>query len=135
VYRLGSDEEKVLSLNEAFYAAFRDRDFVRMDEIWSAKRTVAVIHPGWPPLHGREAVMESWEGILGSPSSPEVFCAEARAYVIDHVAFVICTEQLVGGELVATNVFARENGEWKMVHHQAGPIPPSSENEFSEMIH
>jgi hypothetical protein len=32
-----------------------------------------------------------------------------------------------GARLVATNVFVREGGAWKMVHHQAGPLPPARE--------
>jgi hypothetical protein len=27
-----------------------------------------------------------------------------------------------GAELCATNVFAREDGAWKLVHHHAGPV-------------
>ncbi len=33
-------------------------------------------------------------------------------------------EAVGGGYLVATNIFIREAGAWKMVHHQAGPTPP-----------
>jgi hypothetical protein len=36
---------------------------------------------------------------------------------------VICVEHLDGGDLIATNVFAREGTLWKLVHHQAGPTP------------
>ena len=26
------------------------------------------------------------------------------------------------GKMTATNVFERQNGEWKIVHHHAGPV-------------
>jgi hypothetical protein len=47
--------------------------------------------------------------------------------------FVVCHEVLPEGVLVATNVFVREDGAWKVVHHQAGPVataaaePPSAD--------
>ena len=35
---------------------------------------------------------------------------------------MICREVLEQqGWLIATNLFAREEGGWRMVHHQAGP--------------
>ena len=39
-------------------------------------------------------------------------------------AFVVCYERLGPNFLIATNLFVKEDGAWKMVHHQAGPIPP-----------
>ena len=38
------------------------------------------------------------------------------------VAVVTCEETLGDNTLVATNVFAREDGVWHLVHHQAGPL-------------
>ena len=95
---------------------------------------VACIHPGWDALVGREAVMESWAAILGGPGAPQIRCEAPRAFVLGPSAFVICREVLEQqGWLIATNVFAREGGGWRMVHHQAGPAaqpqpaPTSSE--------
>jgi hypothetical protein len=42
--------------------------------------------------------------------------------VIGDSAYVVCGESIEGAELVATNVFVREDGTWKLVHHQAGPV-------------
>ena len=41
--------------------------------------------------------------------------------MLGDTAFVVCYEVLSSGTLVATNIFQRENGQWKVVHHQAGP--------------
>jgi hypothetical protein len=73
-------------------------------------------------VHGRPAVLESWRGIFGG-NPPEIAVTDARAYVYGETGFVICTELLPGGTLVATNVFVLEAGEWRLVHHQAGPAP------------
>ncbi len=48
---------------------------------------------------------------------------------------MICYEVLGPNVLVATNVFLREDGAWRMVHHHAGPCaapPPELAEEPSE---
>jgi hypothetical protein len=119
-----SEREAVLFANEAFYRAFADRDYRTMSETWAHDEPVACIHPGWPPLLGRESVMESWRRILGNPDSPALSCRMPRAFVAGESAWVICFEQLADQTLVATNLFRREGRSWRLVHHQAGPCPP-----------
>jgi ketosteroid isomerase-like protein len=129
-----SDEESdVLATNRAFYDAFAGRDMKAMDEIWARSAPVVCIHPGWRPLRGREQVMASWADILNGPSPPAISCAAPTAYVMDRVAFVICTEHIPPASfLAATNVFVREDGHWKLVHHHAGGIAASMEEEEGE---
>ena len=116
-----SDSAAVLFVNEAFYEAFRARDFDTMDQLWARRGQVACIHPGWRALTGREEVMRSWQGILGGEHSPEVFCRGAEAFVERDIALVVCYEVIGSTVLVATNVFRREDGAWRLAHHQAGP--------------
>jgi ketosteroid isomerase-like protein len=115
-----------LFANEAFYAAFATRDIEAMREIWSRSPTVTCIHPGWAPIIGRQNVLRSWQAILSNPQSPLIICSNASAYVLSDVAYVLCHEHVEQTALAATNVFVREGGGWKMVHHQAGPSPPPS---------
>ena len=37
-------------------------------------------------------------------------------------ALVLCEEELDGGTLVASNLFVREDGAWRIAHHQAGQL-------------
>ena len=123
------DDHDVLAANAAFYRAFQDRDLAAMDALWSQGDQVACIHPGWQALHGRDEVMASWRSILDSPDAPEIACSRASVVAAGEMAFVICVESLQGGTLAATNVFVRESGEWRIVHHQAGPIAHGREDE------
>jgi ketosteroid isomerase-like protein len=115
---------EVLEANEAFYRAFASRDADAMDRVWAERHRVACIHPGWDVLAGRKEVLASWHHILESAGAPLVSCSLAEAHVLGDAAFVTCQEILPGGHLAATNVFVREAGAWKMVHHQATPIAP-----------
>ncbi len=126
------DETSVLFANEAFYVAFETRDLAAMEALWSEHQAMACVHPGWGPISGRDAVMESWRGILSHPENPKVTCRLATPHVLGDAAFVTCFEVIDGKYLAATNVFRRENGGWKMVHHQAGAsavAPPDSEQD------
>jgi hypothetical protein len=118
-----SDTHALLFANSGFYAAFATRDFAAMEAVWSARDHVSCIHPGWSALIGRESVMDSWRTILTSSNAPRISCHNASAFLYDVVGYVICYEVLPDGILIATNVFAREAGEWKLVHHQAGQSP------------
>ena len=117
------EETAVLAANQAFYDAFGRRDLAAMEALWARERPVACIHPGWPALLERGAVMQSWRQILGSSGAPAIRCAHARAFVLEGAAFVVCYELLADARLVATNIFAREGGAWRLVQHQAGPTP------------
>ncbi|MGD9762088.1 MAG: nuclear transport factor 2 family protein [Candidatus Binatia bacterium] len=129
------DAERVLAANAAFYAAFAGRDADAMDALWAARAPVACIHPGWHILRGRDPVMASWLAILSGPASPAIRCANAVAHVLGDSAFVTCTEHIPGALLVATNVFVREDGEWRMAHHQAGGVAHIAASDPHEQMH
>ena len=116
-----TDSDAVLAANEAFYRAFSAGDMVAMEALWARQRAVTCSHPGWAVLRGRDAVMESWRVILESPGRPQISCRDAVIDVIGDAAFVTCYEDVDQGILAATNIFVREDGAWRMAHHQAGP--------------
>src|SRR5207253_2302475 len=72
---------------------------------------------------GRAPVVASFRAILGA-DPPKLSCRGATAHLLGETAFVICSEQVdVGGpRLIATNYFVREDGAWRIAHHQAAPI-------------
>ncbi len=117
-----TDSDAVLSANLEFYRAFASRDASAMEAIWAEKAPIVCVHPGWTPVTGRAAVLQSWRNILANPESPSVMCHDDRVFLYGDVAAVLCEEELDTGHLVATNIFVREDADWRMVHHQASPI-------------
>lgn len=132
------DEKEVLFLNERFYAAFAGGDDAAMAALWGRGDRIACLHPGWEPLFGRDLVLQSWDAILQSP--PPVQCVSPSVLPLgsDGMA-VICWEEIGGEFLIATNLYRREDGEWHLISHQAGPVrsgptPPSDSDRESDAI-
>jgi ketosteroid isomerase-like protein len=117
-----TDSDAVLAANLEFYRAFGARDIAAMEALWAHEAPVACIHPGWPALSDRDAVIESWRSILANPAAPRIACFDERVLLFGDTALVICEEELDGGTLIASNLFVREDGAWHIVHHQAGQL-------------
>ncbi|HLT76720.1 MAG TPA: nuclear transport factor 2 family protein [Ferrovibrio sp.] len=120
------DESALLEANAAFYHAFATRDAGAMEAIWAKAAPICCIHPGWPPLVGRDAVLEGWRRILANPAQPALQMMAPKVTLWGDVAMVICFEKVEDQYLVASNIFVREGRGWKLSHHQAGPVatPP-----------
>lgn len=123
-----SQRPAVLFANDAFYTAFATGDLAAMDAVWAKRAPVCCIHPGWTALNDRDAIMESWRGILSAGpgdrrQTAAIRCVRPEAFLLGDAAWVACYEILPNGILVATNIFVPEDGAWRMVHHHAGPTP------------
>lgn len=117
-----ADEESrrsALAANEAFYQAIAARDLAAMAALWVERAPAVCIHPGWPPLVGRDHVLESWQNILSARTAPRIRCAEPRALAYGPAVLVVCRELVSGAGLSAANLFVAEDGAWRLAHHQA----------------
>jgi ketosteroid isomerase-like protein len=112
--------QALVAANSAFYAAFRKADLAAMIALWSEAFPISCIHPGWPLLDQREAVLESWRGILGGGGEPAIEFRRSAVQVAGEAGYVLGYEALDGHLAAAINLFRREQGTWRLVHHQAG---------------
>ena len=117
-----SPEEQLLEANNNFYKFMRSGDYPGMVGLWSNRRTVSCTHPGRAILLGREAVLDSWRMILGN-NPPTVWPDHPMPVISGKAAFVLNVERIGGAELMASNGFALEDGEWRMINHQASYMP------------
>ena len=108
--------------NSAFYDAFSTADYNLMSALWADGDAVFCCHPGWQPLHGREAVLRSWADIFSNTGPlPVIHSVLAQDRIAD-MGVVCCLESVGGYGFVATNLFVRTGKVWRMVHHHAGPF-------------
>jgi ketosteroid isomerase-like protein len=116
-----SEEDAVLAANTAYYEAFAFADFAAMSRVW-AQDNVSCIHPGWPALLGRQAILESYRQIFNNPNQDRIEPRNETVLIDGGEARVLCVEFVGGAALAATNLFRRSDGAWRMSHHQASPI-------------
>ncbi|MFZ5654777.1 MAG: nuclear transport factor 2 family protein [Pseudomonadota bacterium] len=120
-----ADESLLRAANDAFYQAFRDRDREAMERLWARRRPLLCAHPGARPLYEYRAVLDSWAGILGNPNCPRLEYRIERILHWGELALLSCyewTRAQPDALLLATNGFVFEEGAYRMVIHQAGPV-------------
>jgi len=125
-----TDEAAILAANAAYYRAFATADFAAMSRIW-ADDNASCIHPGWPVLIGRQAILESYREILRNPNQERIEPRNETVMVSGDEARVFCVEFVGGTALATTNLFKRVAGVWRMTHHQASPIAALVEEPIS----
>lgn len=112
--------------NERFYEAFRNGNYAAMSQIWGTGQHVQCIHPAAECIAGREDVMTSWKLILSS-GRMNINLEDVRIYATDTEGYVTLVEVVDAedsqGRIIATNIFERQKGSWKIVHHHGGPVP------------
>ena len=117
--------------NAELYAAFESGDLDRMSALWDDADDVACVHPGWPMLRGRSSVLRSWALIMANTTYIQFFLTDVSATVLGDTAVVTCTENILtsvepdasgDSRAVATNVFRRRDGRWRLVVHHGSPV-------------
>jgi ketosteroid isomerase-like protein len=121
----------VEAANAALYRAFETGDVDLMEAVWDAEEPQAVVcvHPGWPMLRGRAAVLRSWSAVMANTEYIQFFLTDVQVAVNGDTAVVTCTENVLtsadvgeNAAVVATNVFVRRADGWRLVVHHGSPI-------------
>jgi ketosteroid isomerase-like protein len=121
----------VLAANLAFYTALSLADFKLMERVWLASPDAICIHPGWPELHGWQAIGESWQEIFRNQGPLRVWPSQVDLRLYGQTAEVNCLENIDMNQVRragilqtrATNVFRRVANAWKMLEHHATSVP------------
>jgi ketosteroid isomerase-like protein len=136
-----TDVDAVQAANTALYDAFETADIDLMGALWldgNGVEEVTCVHPGWAPVHGRGAVLRSWSMIMANTAYIQFVLTDVHVQVNGDVAVVTCGENMLtgmpqspdddsvpgfaGGRAVATNVFRRTPGGWRLWVHHASPV-------------
>jgi ketosteroid isomerase-like protein len=124
-----STEDEVRAASNKFYAALNkmaNGDAGPMAEIWSHGDTVTTMHPIGDRQVGWDQVRGSWEQVAQIATDGEVRLDDQIIQVANDMAYELGIERghlkIAGDEVHSiddrvTNVYRREGGEWKIVHH------------------
>lgn len=135
-----AEARAVEAANQAFYDAVETSDLDGLEGIvltGPLAESVSVVHPGWPVLRGRREVLRSYALIMASTEYIQFFLTDVEIAVDGDTALVTCTENiltggpaeedgsagsLIGGLVVATNVFRRTPEGWRLWVHHGSPV-------------
>ena len=128
-----SAEDEVRDASAQFYAALSNMtggNAAPMVEIWS-HGAVTAMHPIGGRQVGWEEVRGSFEQVAGLASDGHVALREQRIQVLGDTAYEVGIEYgqaKLAGEQISlehrvTNIYRREAGGWKVVHHHTDISP------------
>ena len=121
-------EADVRKASEQFYAALNrmiSGDAGPLAAVWSHSATVTTMHPIGGRQVGWDQVRGSWEQVAKLASGGQVKLVDQIVNVVGDVAYELGIERgkakLAGQDVTfedrVTNVYRREAGTWKIVHH------------------
>jgi len=122
---------EVEAANAALYSAFETADVDAMQDVWDDVDPGALVcvHPGWPMLRGRSAVLRSWSAVMAGTEYIQFFLTDVHVTVVGDSAVVTCTENVLtsadvgeNASVVATNVFVRRPDGWRLQVHHGSPV-------------
>jgi ketosteroid isomerase-like protein len=129
-----ADRRAVEKVNTTFYEAFESADIDTMQDLWLDDPETLCVHPGALPVRGTSAINRSWALIMANTPYIQFFLTDVEVSVWEGVASVTCTENVLtgddttgpdafgGAKAVATNVFVRTPGGWRLWIHHASPV-------------
>ena len=129
-----SAEDEVRDASSKFYAALNrmaNGDAGPLAGVWSHSAEVTTMHPIGGREVGWDQVRKSWEQVAQLSSGGQVELADQAIRVAGDLAYELGVERgrltLAGQEVTidhrVTNIYRREAGAWKVVHHHADIAP------------
>jgi ketosteroid isomerase-like protein len=124
-----SADDEVRNASKQFYAALNtllNGDASAQADIWSHSAAVTTMHPIGGRQVGWNEVRESWEQVARLASGGQVSLDDQLIRVAGDVAYELGVERghlkIAGQEVHSiedrvTNIYRREAGQWKLVHH------------------
>jgi ketosteroid isomerase-like protein len=116
----------------AFYEALERGDLEGMMAVWSEDEDIVCVHPGGPRLSGQDQVRESWAKILAGGAGPRVRITHQVAVSgmmiavhSVHENFSVPGDPRAQVPVIATNVYLRPGGGWRLIvpHASRAPAP------------
>jgi len=130
-----STEDEVRNASNQFYAALNkmvNGSSQSLSDIWSHSSAVTTMHPIGGRQVGWKDVWATWDQTAQVASEGQVKLQDQFIRVVGDMAYEIGVEnasmsiagQKVAGQIRVTNIYQKEGGAWKIVHHH-GDLSPA----------
>jgi ketosteroid isomerase-like protein len=127
-------EDEVRAASAKLYAALNhmlNGDAGSLTDIWSHGASVTTMHPIGGREVGWDQVKKSFEQVAQLSSKGQVKLSDQLIQVTGDIAYELAVEharftlagQPVAGDCRVTNIYRRESGGWKVVHHHTDATP------------
>jgi ketosteroid isomerase-like protein len=121
-------KDEIRKASKQFYAALNrmlNGDAGPLEDIWSHQAVVTTMHPIGGREVGWDLVRRSWVEVAKLASDGKVDLKDQLFQVDENMAYEVGIEHgqfsLAGSRVIienrVTNIYRRESGVWKIVHH------------------
>ncbi len=125
------DIEPVIDAESMFLGALEMLDVGRIMSCWSDSDQTTFIFPGVDMAKGEVAIRLAWEEIARYTSSLNTVLRPVSFMRLGDMGWTFLSGTIVSThgdetlsvEVYITNVYRREAGGWKIVHHHTTPAP------------
>ena len=129
-----SAEDEVRNASNQFYSALNkmtNGDAKSLTDIWSHNPAVTTMHPIGGRQVGWKDVWETWDQTAHVASEGQVKLEDQFIRVVGDVAYEIGVEnagfRIAGNKITdklrVTNIYQKEGGTWKIIHHHSDLSP------------
>jgi ketosteroid isomerase-like protein len=127
-------EAEILAASKEFYAALNraiNGNAATVKDIWSQSATATAMHPIGGREDGPDAIYQSFVKFAEISSDGQVQLDDQFIQVTDDMAYELGVENgqfsLAGQQVTVasrvTNIYRREAGAWRIVHHHSDVSP------------
>ena len=116
---------------DAFYDAFEAHDLTAMMAVWGESDDLVCVLPMGPVVQGRGAIAGVWKQVFSHADRPHIVVHHRQWVESPDLAAHVVEEQIsfpatagTPPAMIATNVYRRHAGGWRLVLHHASPPPP-----------
>jgi len=129
-----SSEDEVRNASNQFYAALNkmvNGSSQSLSDIWSHSSAVTTMHPIGGRQVGWKDVWATWDQTAQVASEGQVKLQDQFIRVVGDMAYEIGVEnagfmlagQKITDKVRVTNIYQKEDGKWKIVHHHSDLSP------------
>jgi ketosteroid isomerase-like protein len=128
------DRAALVAARRRFYDAVERGDLDAMAQLWKPGEDTVCVHPGFGQLRGTATILRSFALLMAQASYVQYVLTEEVVDLHGDTAVLGCTENMmVAGHdepvqgfdswrAVATSVFVRTEGAWRLVVHHASVL-------------